>query len=178
MWVTRGVPKQGTRHYNLSNAKKSKIMGYIKVTKAVPEMVVKAWSLNEWDYFSDQCRARGLEPDDLVVDDEDFLEDNVIEEDEFPPNQSSEKTCTTDPTEPEEHITMDISKPKKQAITKALKSSDRAVKATDMMSWSVGEWLFFKDQVNLLGLDMNYAVEDVDEEENCMSSFIAGNWKH
>ncbi|KAL8241467.1 hypothetical protein R6Q59_014821 [Mikania micrantha] len=172
-----GRDKKKTRNYKLSNAQKSMILGYITITKSVPQMVADAWDSDEWNYFSDQCYLRDLDPDYVIFDNDEFMDDKLMVEEDTPMQPSSGKTCMQSPIS-EVVTTTSISEPKQRAITNALKSSARAVKASDMMRWSVGEWLFFKDQVYLLGLDMNYAVEDVEEEENCMSSFMCGHRKH
>ncbi|KAL8266197.1 hypothetical protein R6Q59_003541 [Mikania micrantha] len=49
------------------------------------------------------------------------------------------------------------------------------MKAKDMAKWSVGEWLFFVEQACILKIDMTYAVEDVEEEDNCMCDAL-GSW--
>ncbi|KAL8269140.1 hypothetical protein R6Q59_002938, partial [Mikania micrantha] len=152
------LPPLGTRNYNISNIQKSKILVYITAIKAVPEMVANTWNSDEWEYFADQCHMRDYDPELLVVDDDNFMEDNLI-------------------VELEDSTHFVISEQKKNAITKALKSSAKAVKAKDMVRWSVGERFFFKDQVHLLGIDMNYAIEDVEDEENGMASLMGGRRK-
>ncbi|KAL8261186.1 hypothetical protein R6Q59_025235 [Mikania micrantha] len=46
-----------------------------------------------------------------------------------------------------------------------------------MGAWSVGEWVYFREQVNLLGLNMTYVIEDVEEEDNGMAQLLDGQFK-
>ncbi|KAD5317957.1 hypothetical protein E3N88_17903 [Mikania micrantha] len=76
---------------NLSEYRKSVIMGYINGTAAVPNMVANAWSLKEWSYFQNQCTRMGFEPEYLVVDDESFMEDNLLHVKKYPTSPQSLK---------------------------------------------------------------------------------------
>ncbi|KAD2804938.1 hypothetical protein E3N88_38315 [Mikania micrantha] len=139
---------------SLSEYKKSVIMGYINGTAAVPNLVANAWSTAEWIYFQNQCTWMGYEPEHLIVDDEAFMEDNLLDVKSIQP----------------------LPENKKQAILKALNSSVKAVMAKHMMSWTVAERVFFREQVTALGLDMTYAIEDVEEEANGMAAMMAGQF--
>ncbi|KAC9430410.1 hypothetical protein E3N88_45858 [Mikania micrantha] len=142
----------GSSVCNLSEYKKSVIMGYINGTKAVPALVANSWDEEQLNYFTDQCIRFGFAPDYLVVDNESFLEDNLLDVSSVQP----------------------LPENKRKAILKALNSNAKAVKAKHMVAWSVAEWVFFKVQVDKLGLDMTYAVEDVEDEVNGMAAFMAG----
>ncbi|KAD2804987.1 hypothetical protein E3N88_38364 [Mikania micrantha] len=139
---------------SLSEYKKSVIMGYINGTAAVPNLVANAWSTAEWIYFQNQCTRMGYEPEYLIVDDEAFMEDNLLDVKSIQP----------------------LPENKKQAILKALNSSAKAVMAKHMMSWTVAERVFFREQVTALGLDMTYAIKDVEEEANGMAAMMAGQF--
>ncbi|KAL8265586.1 hypothetical protein R6Q59_023717 [Mikania micrantha] len=144
----------GSSVCNLSEYKKSVIMGYINGTKAVPALVANSWDEEQLNYFTDQCIRFGFAPDYLVVDNESFLEDNLLDVSSVQP----------------------LPENKRKAILKALNSNAKAVKAKHMVAWSVAEWVFFKVQVDKLGLDMTYAVEDVEDEVNGMAAFMAGQF--
>ncbi|KAL8241470.1 hypothetical protein R6Q59_014824 [Mikania micrantha] len=149
--VTTPVSRAAPANNNLSDYKKNRILGYINHTKGVRTLIANAWDTDEWNFFNDQCIYMGYEPDYLVVDTEDYMEDNLM-------------NIKGSPHLPEN---------KKQAIFKALNSNAKAVKAKHMTAWSVGEWSFFKNQVDSFGIDMNYAVEDVEHVDNGMAAFIA-----
>ncbi|KAL8256664.1 hypothetical protein R6Q59_031731 [Mikania micrantha] len=152
--VMEHAPGDNLENTSISEYKKSVIMGYINGTTAVPKLVANAWSTAEWIYFQNQCTRMGYEPEYLVVDDEDFMEDNLLDVKSVQP----------------------LPENKKQAILKALNSNAKAVKAKHMMVWTVAEWVFFREQVTALGLDMTYAIEDVEEEANGMAAMMAGQF--
>ncbi|KAD5802918.1 hypothetical protein E3N88_14278 [Mikania micrantha] len=154
--ITKGPITTPDKYGSLS------VMGFIKVTHAVPQIVANSWSLGESEYFMNQCHLMGYDPDFLLVDDESFLEDYLLEE--------SLQNTLDQPV----NVTHSVPDSKKNAILNALKSKAKAVKAKDMSKWSVGEWLYFVEQTRILKIYMTYAVEDLEEEDNCMASFIAG----
>ncbi|KAL8240011.1 hypothetical protein R6Q59_013366 [Mikania micrantha] len=135
-----------------SEYKRTLISDYITVANAVPLMVANAWDSAEWNYFAVQCQCRALVTDYVVVDDDSFLEDYLLDDVDMPP----------------------LPEYKKQAILKALNSNAKAVKAKNMPAWSVSKWKFFKDQVASLGLNMDYVIEDVEEEDNVMAALLRG----
>ncbi|KAD6795254.1 hypothetical protein E3N88_06150 [Mikania micrantha] len=53
--IVNPAPNTETVAVNLSEYKKSVIMGYINGTGAVPALVANAWSSEEWVYFQNQC---------------------------------------------------------------------------------------------------------------------------
>ncbi|KAD4983270.1 hypothetical protein E3N88_19941 [Mikania micrantha] len=103
------------------------------------------------------------------------LDGNVEE----PTHSPTPTILSTEPT----NVIHGVPDSKKKAILNALKSKSKAVKAKDMSKWSVGEWLYFVEQTRILKVDKTYAVEDVEEEDNCMASFMffglaaAGGWQ-
>ncbi|KAD5508957.1 hypothetical protein E3N88_16660 [Mikania micrantha] len=115
----------------ISEYKKSLIMDYINIIAAVLEIIANAWTSDEWSFFKATCKNLDLDLEFLVVDDLSFMEDNLIELQNVPP----------------------ISEGKKQAIAKALNSEAKGVKVKHMVAWSVGEWKYFIDHVNVLGLN-------------------------
>ncbi|KAL8260640.1 hypothetical protein R6Q59_028593 [Mikania micrantha] len=123
---------------NISEYKKSRISGYITHTKDVPTMIANSWDMDEWNFFTNQCAQMGYEPDNLIVDNASFMEDNLFDVKGSP----------------------HVPKNKKHAISKALNSNAKTVKAKNMAAWS--------EQVDRLGIDMTYAVEDVEQESNGM----------
>ncbi|KAD3338668.1 hypothetical protein E3N88_34189 [Mikania micrantha] len=160
--ISKGPTKTPDKYGSLSDKQKSIIMRYIKVTHTVPQIVANSWGLGESEYFLDQCHRLGYDPDLLLVDDESFLEDYLLEE------------SLQDTLDQPVNATHGVLNSKKKAILNALKSKAKAVKAKDMAKWSVGEWCYFVEQARILKIDMTYAAEDVEEEDNCMASFIAG----
>ncbi|MFS7991817.1 putative transcription factor interactor and regulator CCHC(Zn) family [Helianthus anomalus] len=60
----------------------------------------------------------------------------------------------------------------KQRILTCLLSESRAVKAVDQENWSQGEHDFFWDKCTELGLDPDYCVEDVEEDDSGTAQFI------
>ncbi|KAD5961641.1 hypothetical protein E3N88_13114 [Mikania micrantha] len=90
----------GPQPSNLSEYKKSVILGYINSTKGVPTMVANSGDEDQWNFFTDQCIRQGLQPDYLVLDNASFMEDNLLDVNSVLP----------------------LSDNKKQAILKALKS--------------------------------------------------------
>ncbi|KAD7480533.1 hypothetical protein E3N88_03669 [Mikania micrantha] len=69
----------------LSEYKRTTISDYITVTNAVPMMVANAWDSAEWIYFAVQCHCRELDPDYVVVDDDSFIEDYLLDDVDMPP---------------------------------------------------------------------------------------------
>ncbi|MFS7951826.1 hypothetical protein Hanom_Chr07g00599791 [Helianthus anomalus] len=61
----------------------------------------------------------------------------------------------------------------KKRILDALKGEMQAVKAEDQEEWVDGEWDFFHDKCVELGLDPDYCVEDVYEDECGSAQFIS-----
>ncbi|KAI3827121.1 hypothetical protein L1987_01185 [Smallanthus sonchifolius] len=71
-----------------------------------------------------------------------------------------------------------ISNAQKMAITSRLCGPSKAVRAADMDSWEQGEHDFFEDQVKAMGLDYDYCIEDVDsDDDNVTSRFFAAQMK-
>ncbi|KAD6118966.1 hypothetical protein E3N88_10237 [Mikania micrantha] len=158
--ISGGPSTNAVRFSSLSDKQKASILGYIKVTHAVPKMVANAWSLLEWDYFKDQCNRLDLDPEFLVVDDDSFMDDYLLEDNIL---DSMDQVVSASHSVPES---------KKKTILKALTSKAKAVKAKDMARWSVGEWIYFVEQTRILKIDMTYAIEDVEEEDNDLNSFV------
>ncbi|KAD4982078.1 hypothetical protein E3N88_18749 [Mikania micrantha] len=77
------------------------------------------------NFVTNQCLNKGLELEYLVVDDDIFIDENLMNVTNIQP----------------------LSDSKKQAILNALKSPARAVKAKSNVAWSDAEWVFFKDQL-------------------------------
>ncbi|KAL8265444.1 hypothetical protein R6Q59_023574 [Mikania micrantha] len=152
--VMEPAPVNSQENISLSEYRKSVIMGYINGTVAVPNLVANAWSTAEWIYFQNQCIRMGYEPEYLIVDDEVFMEDNLLDVKSVQP----------------------LTENKKQAISRALNSNAKAVKAKHMKNWTFAEWVFFKEQVTALGLDMTCAIEDVEDEANGMAAMMAGQF--
>ncbi|KAL8245669.1 hypothetical protein R6Q59_006885 [Mikania micrantha] len=94
----------------------------------LPEIVANVWESIELDYFTDQCHRLDLDPEFLVVDDESFLEDYLLEE-------SLQNTM-----DQAVNVIHNVPESKKKAIMNALKSKAKAVKAKDMTKWAVGDW--------------------------------------
>ncbi|KAD4889475.1 hypothetical protein E3N88_21548 [Mikania micrantha] len=162
--VGSGVPSPSNENLGSLTAKqRAAILGFIKVTHAVPKSVANAWDMAELEFFAVQCEILDLDPEMLVVDDEAFLEDYLMGD------------TMLDLTDKAVSASHKVPESKKQAILNALKSPARAVKATDMQKWTVGEWVFFVEQIRGLNIDLTYAIEDVEEEENCMASLMAGH---
>ncbi|KAL8265620.1 hypothetical protein R6Q59_002964 [Mikania micrantha] len=113
----------------LSAKQKAAILGFIKVTHAVPKTVANAWDMAELEFFSAQCEALDLDPDMLLVDDDSFLEDYLMGDSML---DLSDQVVSTSHKVPAS---------KKQAILNALQSPAKAVKAKDMQRWTVGEWV-------------------------------------
>ncbi|MFS8013838.1 hypothetical protein Hanom_Chr15g01337741 [Helianthus anomalus] len=66
-----------------------------------------------------------------------------------------------------------ITDAQKKHIIGALCGDSQAVKAEDQEEWIDGEWEFFHDKCLELGLDPDYCVEDVYEDESGSAQFIA-----
>ncbi|MFS7917029.1 hypothetical protein Hanom_Chr03g00184321 [Helianthus anomalus] len=60
----------------------------------------------------------------------------------------------------------------KKRILNNLLGVNQAVKAIDQQNWVQGEWDFFVDKCTELGLDPDYCVEDVEEDESGTAQFI------
>ncbi|MFS7909496.1 hypothetical protein Hanom_Chr02g00095271 [Helianthus anomalus] len=66
-----------------------------------------------------------------------------------------------------------ITDAQKKRITDALCSGSQAVKAWDQDEWVDGEWEFFHDKCEELGMDPDFCVEDVYEDESGSAQFIS-----
>ncbi|MFS7905739.1 hypothetical protein Hanom_Chr01g00051231 [Helianthus anomalus] len=66
-----------------------------------------------------------------------------------------------------------ITDAQKKRILDALVSDAKAVKAEDQEEWVDGEWEFFYDKCMELGLDPDFCVEDVYEDECGSAQFLA-----
>ncbi|KAD6453255.1 hypothetical protein E3N88_07960 [Mikania micrantha] len=110
---------------------KASILGFIKITHAVP-------------------------------DDDAFLEDYLLEENML------------DRMDQAIYVSHSVPESKKKAILNALTSKAKDVKAIDMSYCSVGEWIYFVEQARSLKINMDYAVEDVEEEVNYLGCIKGG----
>ncbi|MFS8013797.1 hypothetical protein Hanom_Chr15g01337311 [Helianthus anomalus] len=61
----------------------------------------------------------------------------------------------------------------KKRILDALRGARKAVKAEDQEEWVDGEWEFFHDKCEELGLDPDFCVEDVFEDDSGSAQFIS-----
>ncbi|MFS7900100.1 hypothetical protein Hanom_Chr00s095193g01800881 [Helianthus anomalus] len=112
----------------------------------------------------------------------------------YPQDRSSEERCTTN-----EQILIDpgrvlpewsqfcpleslnrivdidygIADGQKKRILDCLLGESQAVKAIDQQNWVQGEHDFFFDKCMELGLDPDYCVEDVEEDDSGSAQFIA-----
>ncbi|MFS8013818.1 hypothetical protein Hanom_Chr15g01337531 [Helianthus anomalus] len=66
-----------------------------------------------------------------------------------------------------------ITDAQKKRILDALVSDAKAVRAEDQEEWVDGEWDFFHDKCMELGLDPDFAVEDVYEDECGSAQFLS-----
>ncbi|MFS7909485.1 hypothetical protein Hanom_Chr02g00095141 [Helianthus anomalus] len=62
----------------------------------------------------------------------------------------------------------------KKRILDALTGESQAVNAVDQEEWVDGEWEFFNDKCLELGLDPDYCVEDVYDDESESARFLSG----
>ncbi|MFS8013770.1 hypothetical protein Hanom_Chr15g01337021 [Helianthus anomalus] len=67
----------------------------------------------------------------------------------------------------------DITDAQKKRILDALRGVTKAVKAVDQEEWVDGEWDFFHDKCEELGLDPDFFVEDVFEDDSGSAQFIS-----
>ncbi|MFS8013793.1 hypothetical protein Hanom_Chr15g01337271 [Helianthus anomalus] len=65
-----------------------------------------------------------------------------------------------------------ITDAQKQRILACLLSDSHAVKAVDQENWTQGEHDYFWDKCTELGLDPDYCVEDVEEDDSGTAQFI------
>ncbi|MFS8013765.1 hypothetical protein Hanom_Chr15g01336971 [Helianthus anomalus] len=66
-----------------------------------------------------------------------------------------------------------ITDAQKKRILDALQGDSKAVKAEDQEEWIDGEWEFFHDKCEELGLDPDFCVEDVYEDESESAQFLS-----
>ncbi|MFS8013812.1 hypothetical protein Hanom_Chr15g01337471 [Helianthus anomalus] len=66
-----------------------------------------------------------------------------------------------------------ITDSQKKRIFDALSGESKAVRAEDQEDWIDGEWEFFYDKCLELGLDPDFCVEDVYDDESESAQFIS-----
>ncbi|MFS8013805.1 hypothetical protein Hanom_Chr15g01337401 [Helianthus anomalus] len=83
---------------------------------------------------------------------------------QFSPSDSMNRILTKD---------YGITDAQKKRILDALVGEAKAVRADDQEDWHEGEWEFFHDKCMELGLNPDFCVEDVYEDDNGTAQFIS-----